>query len=161
MSTIERSIEVSAPASKAYAVWTRFELFPHFMEDVQEVRQLDDRHLSWRARFWGKTEAWDAEITEQLPDKRIAWRSQAGAKNAGVVTFHRLSDDRCKVMLQVEFEPSGLAERIGDALGLASARAERDLAGFRRFVESIPDDPDGWTGRIESLPDAGQQGRSR
>lgn len=160
MSTIERSIEVSVPASKAYAAWTQFEEFPHFMEDVEEVRQIDDRHLHWRASFWGKTEEWDAEITEQIPDKRIAWRSESGAQNAGVVTFHRLSDDRCKVMMQVDFEPSGIAEKVGDALGLAKKRADRDLEGFRRFVESAPEDIQGWKGKVESPPDSAQKRRN-
>jgi uncharacterized membrane protein len=87
--TIDCAIEVQVPASTAYNAWTQFELFPSFMEDVEEVKQKDDRHLHWRAKVWGKTEEWDAEITEQIPDKRIAWRSEGGATNAGVVTFHR------------------------------------------------------------------------
>jgi len=157
MSTIERSIEVSVPASKAYDVWTQFELFPKFMEDVEEVRQYDDEHLFWRASFWGQTEEWDAEITEQIPDKRIAWRSQMGARHAGVVTFHRTSDDSCRVMLQVDFEPTKLTEKVGDAVGLTAKRVERDLEGFKRFVESAPESIEGWRGEIPAKPDAAQQ----
>jgi uncharacterized membrane protein len=134
--TIERAIDVRAPASRAYDVWTQFELFPRFMADVQEVRRKDDRHLHWRASMWGRTEEWDAEITEQIPEKRIAWRSQSGPRNAGAVTFHRLSDDTARVMLQMEYQPEGLIERIGDALGVASRRVERDLEAFKNFVEA-------------------------
>ena len=132
--TIEQSIEIEAPASTAYNVWTQFELFPHFMEGVHEVRQKDDRHLHWCAEVGGKVEEWDAEITEQIPDKRIAWRSQGGATNAGVVTFHRLSDDRCRVMLQLEYEPATFGEKIGDVLGVLSRRVSGDLKRFKEFT---------------------------
>jgi uncharacterized membrane protein len=157
MSTIERSIEVEVPASKAYDVWTQFERFPEFMEDVEKIEQKDDRHLHWRANFWGKTEEWDAEITEQIPDKRIAWTSETGARNAGVVTFHRLSDDQCKVMLQMDFEPEGITEKVGDALGVATHRVERDLEQFKQFAESQSQQVEGWRGKVEAKPDAAQQ----
>jgi len=154
--TIERAIDVQVPASQAYDVWTQFELFPRFMGNVEEVRQRDDRHLHWRASMWGRTEEWDAEITEQIPDKRIAWRSERGAHNAGAVTFHRLSDDTSRVMLQMEYEPEGLIERIGDAFGVAERRVERDLEAFKDFVETRGREMEGWSGSIPAKPDAGQ-----
>ena len=42
MSTIEKSIEVNVPVTIAYNQWTQFEQFPHFMEGVEEVRQIGD-----------------------------------------------------------------------------------------------------------------------
>ena len=107
MSLIEKSIEINVPVRAAYNQWTQFEEFPKFMEGVKHVKQLDDKHLHWKAEIGGKEKEWDAEITEQIPDKRIAWRSRDGAQNAGVVTFHRLSDSTSKVMLQMEYDPDG------------------------------------------------------
>lgn len=161
MTTIERSIEVQVPASTSYNAWTQFELFPHFMEGVEEVRQKDDRHLHWRANVLGKTEEWDAEITEQIPDKRIAWRAQTGAANAGVVTFHRLSDESSRVMLQMEYEPERVSERIGDALGIMRLRVEGDLERFKSFVEERGDRVEGWRGEIPAKPDAAQRQQQR
>lgn len=157
MSMIERSIEVRAPASTSYDVWTQFELFPHFMEGVEEVRQKDDRHLHWRARVGGKTEEWDAEITEQIPDKRIAWRSLEGATHAGCVTFHRIDDERSRVMLQLDVEPEGWVERVGDALGVVTRRVQADLERFKSFVETEGDRVKGWRGRVPAPPDANQK----
>lgn len=157
MKTIERAIDVQAPASTAYNAWTRFELFPSFMEGVEEVRQKNDRHLFWRARVWGKAEEWDAEITEQIPDKRIAWRSEGGATNAGVVTFHRLSDDSSRVMLQLGYEPDRVSEKVADALGILTRRVEGDLERFKSFVEKHGDDVEGWRGEIPAKPDAAQK----
>jgi uncharacterized membrane protein len=157
MTTIERSVEVEAPASTAYNAWTQFTLFPRFMRDVEEVQQRDDRHLHWRARVWGRTEEWDAEITEQIPDQRVAWRSDGGASNAGVVTFHRIADDRARVMLQLAYDPERWTEKVGDALGLFRRSIETDLAGFKEFVEKHADRVEGWRGEVSEEPDAAQE----
>src|SRR5437764_11700985 len=89
MGRVEKSIEVKVPARTAYDQWTQFEEFPRFMEGVEEVRQLDDKRLHWRAKIAGKEEEWDAEIDEQTPDQRIAWRSTSGAQNDGAVSSAR------------------------------------------------------------------------
>ena len=88
MSTIEQSIDVDVDVTTAYNQWTQFEEFPRFMEGVEEVRQLDDRRLHWKAKIAGVEREWDAEVTEQHPDERVAWKSTSGQTNAGVVTFH-------------------------------------------------------------------------
>ena len=157
MATIERAIEIEVPASTAYNTWTQFELFPQFMEGVEDVSQRDDRHLHWRAKIAGKTEEWDAEITEQIPDKRIAWTAQGGAANAGVVTFHRLSDERSRVMLQMDYEPERLSEKVGDALGFVTRRIDGDLKRFKTFVEKEGDRIEGWRGEVPAKRDAGQE----
>jgi uncharacterized membrane protein len=110
----EESIEIDVPVRTAYDQWTQFETFPKFMEGVKEVRQLDDTHVHWVADVGGVEREWDAEITEQRPDERVAWRARDGADNAGVVTFHKLSPSRTKVMLQMEFDPQGFAESVGE-----------------------------------------------
>ena len=111
MATIEQSIEVNAPLRAVYNQWTQFEEFPRFMEGVKEVHQLDDKRLHWRAVIGGKEKEWDAEIVEQRPDERIAWTSRGGAWNAGAVTFHRIDDNRTRVMLQVDYDPQGERRR--------------------------------------------------
>jgi uncharacterized membrane protein len=157
--TIERSVEVEVPASSAYNAWTEFEQFPKFMKDVESVQQIDDRHLHWRAKVWGQTEEWDAEITEQIPDKRVAWRSGGGASNAGVVTFHRLSDDSARVMLQMAYDPESWTEKAGAALGVFTRRIENDLRDFKHFVEMRGNEAQGWRGTVPAKEDAAQQKR--
>jgi len=148
MSTIEKSIEVNVPVRTAYNQWTQFEEFPRFMEGVKEVNQLDDTHLHWKAAIAGQEKEWDAEITEQTPDQRIAWTSRGGAINGGVVTFHRLSDARSKVMLQLEYAPQGVAENVGDALGVVSLRVQGDLERFKEFIEKRCRETGAWRGQV-------------
>jgi len=149
VSTIEQSIEVEVPVSTAYNQWTQFEDFPHFMEGVKEVKQLDDVTLHWTAEIAGQVREWDAKITEQEPDQRIAWTDIGGANNAGVVTFHRLDDARSKVMLQIEFEPEGAVEKVGDALGAVKLRTKGDLERFKAFIESRGQETGAWRGKVE------------
>jgi uncharacterized membrane protein len=148
MASIEHSIEVDVPVRMAYNQWTQFEEFPKFMEGLKSVRQLDDRRLHWHAEIAGREKEWDAEITEQHPDERVAWRSTSGAPNAGVVTFHRLSDTRTKIMLQLDYEPEGMTETVGDALGVMTMRVRNDLARFKEFIESRGRESGAWRGDI-------------
>ena len=149
MSNIEHSIDVNVPVRTAYNQWTQFEEFPQFMEGVEEVKQLGDKRLHWRANIAGKQEEWDAEITEQEPDMRVAWTSTTGAHNAGVVTFHRLEDSKTRVMLQVDYKPEGVVENVGDALGFVSRRVKGDLERFKTFIEARGKETGAWRGEIE------------
>ena len=150
MTDVRSTIEIDRPVRTVYDQWTQFETFPEFMEGVKEVRQVDDTHLHWRAEVGGVERQWDAEITEQKPDERVAWRAREGADNAGVVTFHRLSEDRTRVMLQMEFDPDGFAESVGDKLGFVRRRAAGDLERFKDFVEDRGVETGGWRGQVES-----------
>ncbi len=149
MSSIEQSVEVNVPVRTAYNQWTQFEDFPHFMEGVKEVKQLDDTTLHWTAEIAGQEREWDAKITEQTPDQRIAWTDIGGATNAGVVTFHKIDDNKTKVMLQIEFEPEGALETIGDALGFVKTRTKGDLERFKGFIESRGSETGAWRGEVE------------
>jgi uncharacterized membrane protein len=148
MATIERSVIVDVPVRTAYNQWTQFEEFPRFMEGVREIKQLNDKRLHWRAEIGGKEKEWDAAITEQIPDTRIAWRSVTGAPNAGVVTFHRLSDNSTKIMVQIDYTPEGLVENVGDAIGIVEQRVEGDLKRFKEFIESRGRETGAWRGTI-------------
>ena len=148
MASIERSIDVQVPVRTAYNQWTQFEEFPRFMEGVKAVTQINDRTLGWQAEIGGKTKEWSAEIAEQIPDERIAWRSTSGARNAGVVTFHRLSDTQTRIMLQLEYDPEGVVENVGDAVGVVSGRVARDLQRFKEFIESRQRETGAWRGEI-------------
>lgn len=144
---IQESIDVEVPVTAAYNQWTQFEQFPRFMDGVESVSQIDDTHLHWVAEIGGVRREWDATITEQHPDQRIAWTSTSGTDNGGVVTFHRLADDRTRVMLQLDVEPDGLIEAVGDKLGIIKRRAVGDLERFKEMVEAAGN-TDGWRGEV-------------
>lgn len=149
MSSIEKSIDVEVPVRTAYNQWTQFEEFPGFMEGIKEVHQLDPERLHFRANIGGKELEWDARITEQTPDRRIAWRSTGGPTNAGVVTFHQLAPFKTRVMLQVQYDPEGFIEKVGDILGFVSSQVRGDLERFKAFLENRGAETGAWRGEIE------------
>ena len=149
MERIEKSIEVKCPLSTVYNQWTQFEEFPRFMTGVKEVRQLDDTHTHWRAEVWGKEKEWDAEITEQVPDQRISWRSTTpDTPNGGTVIFEPLGPDRTRVRLAMEYEPKGMTEKAGDAMGIMSSRVQNNVENFKKFIESRGAETGGWRGEV-------------
>jgi uncharacterized membrane protein len=149
MSAIEESIQVHAPLRVVYDQWTQFEEFPKFMEGIEEVRQIDDTHLHWVAAFGGQHHEWDAEISEQRPDERIAWKNTGGKDNAGVVTFHFIDDERTQIMVQMDFVPEGIVEKLGNAFGVPDRRVKGDLARFKELIETSDHTTDGWRGEVK------------
>ncbi|QKZ16440.1 SRPBCC family protein [Streptomyces chartreusis] len=149
MSTVKEAIEVHVSLRKAYDQWTQFEEFPNFMEGVDEVTQLDDRHNHWITSIGGVRREFDTEIVDQLADDRITWRSVDGdTRQRGSVRFEPLDDLHTRVELTMDVEPTGMAEKGADALGLIDRRVKGDLRRFKDYVESGGADSDGWRGRI-------------
>ena len=148
MASIEKSIEVDVPVRTAYNQWTQFEQFPQFMEGVEEVRQLDDKRLQWRASIAGKSEEWQAEIVEQTPDNVVAWRSTSGAENGGRVSFAPSGTKATRVTLRLDYDPQGIVESAGDKLGFVSRRVGGDLERFKEFIEGRGTATGAWRGEI-------------
>ncbi|MEU9981784.1 SRPBCC family protein [Streptomyces sp. NPDC050856] len=149
MSQVEESIKVDVPVRTAYNQWTQFETFPEFMEGVERIEQRTETLTHWVTNVNGTKREFDAEITEQIPDERVAWTTVAGeARQAGVVTFHRLDDTTTKVMLQMEFDPDGLAETLGDKLGFVKRQVAGDLKRFKAFIESRGAETGAWRGEV-------------
>ncbi len=151
MSQIQESVDVEVPVSVAYNQWTQFESFPQFMDGVESIVQIDDTHNHWVTNVAGVEREFDTEITEQHPDERIAWHSVGGdTSHAGVVTFHRLSDTQSRVMIQIDWEPSGLLETVGAAVNADNRQVRADAKKFKEFIENGGGHSAGWRGDIEA-----------
>ena len=149
MANVEKSIDVDVPIRQAYDQWTQFESFPHFMGGVEKITQLDERRTHWVTKIGGVEREFDAEITEQHPDERVAWKSTSGdTKHAGVVTFHKISDTTTRVMVQIDWEPSGLVEKAGAAVGVDDRQVTADVKKFKEFIESRGAETGAWRGDV-------------
>lgn len=148
MSSIEQSVDVNVPIRTAYNQWTQFESFPEFMEGVESIKQLSDTRTAWVVEIAGVRREFEAEITEQHPDERVAWKSLDKPHQAGVVTFHHLGPDTTRVTLQMEYDPEGVVETVGDWLQLVRLRVRGDLERFKTFVESRGDETGAWRGEV-------------
>ncbi|GAA0652292.1 SRPBCC family protein [Streptomyces thermocarboxydovorans] len=149
MSTVKETVDVEVPVGTAYNQWTLFEEFPHFMEGVEEVRQIDDRHNHWTTKIGGVRREFDTEIVDQLPDERITWRTTSGdVQQKGSVRFQRVDDSHTRVELVMDVEPSGIAEKAADMTGTIDRRIKGDMQRFKKFIEKQGGESGGWRGRI-------------
>lgn len=145
---VEKTVVVDVPLRTVYNQWTQFEEFPQFMGGVEKVTQLGDDRLEWVAELGGVRRQWVAKVLEQVPDRKVAWAAVEGATNAGAVTFAAAGPTRTEVHLEMEFEPEGLVETVGDVLGIVGNQAEHDLENFKRFIESEGYATGAWRGAI-------------
>jgi uncharacterized protein YndB with AHSA1/START domain len=150
MGSTTHSIDVNAPLRAVYKQWTQFEEFPRFMEGVVEIRPQGPRTLFWKVNVGGKDKQWEAEILEQVPDTRIVWESVDGTQNRGMIAFEPVDQERTRITLTMEYEPEGLLEKAGDALGIPSSQVEGDLKRFRDFIEKREMETGCWGGQIEN-----------
>jgi uncharacterized membrane protein len=148
MSNTTEFVDVDKPIRTVYNQWTQFEEFPRFMEGVTEIRQTSETMTHWKTKIGGVEREFDAKITEQLPDERVAWTSTSGSDQSGVVTFHRLDEALTRVTVQMDFEPEGVAENVGDKLGVLDRRVKGDLKRFKEFIESEGYESGAWRGEV-------------
>jgi uncharacterized membrane protein len=148
MATITESIDVGVDVTTAYNQWTQFESFPKFMDGVEQIRQTDDKHLHWTTNVGGVSREFDTEITEQHPDERVAWKSTDGTTHAGVVTFHKLDASTSRVTTQIDWQPEGIVEKVGAAVGVDDHRVKSDLKRFKKFIEQRGKETGEWRGDV-------------
>lgn len=162
MAVIDQTIDVKVPLHTAYNQWTQFEDFPRFMEGVEQVHQLNETTLEWRAKVAGVEKSWRARIVEQVPDQRVTWVSIGGARNDGTVSFASLGPGTTRVNLLLEVEPEGPAEQAGTALGVLRNRVKGDLERFRDFIEARGTESGAWRGEVrEGSETSSAGGRNR
>lgn len=148
MASVTKSVDVDVPITQAYNQWTQFESFHEFMGGVDQITQLDDRHNHWKVTVGGQTREFDTEITEQNPEERVAWKSTDGKTHAGVVTFHKLAENKTRVTVQLEWEPEGVVEKTGAAVGVDDRQVSADLDRFKKFIENRPTETGAWRGEV-------------
>ena len=149
MSTYEHTVIVERPVGVVYNQWTQFETYSDFMDDVELVQQSTETMTHWKVRVRGVPREYDAAITEQRPDEVIAWHAVNGPDQGGVVSFDPMDGDRTRVTLRMLFEPDGLVEHVGDAVGVVSSTVEHSLERFKDFIETRPAETGAWRGAVE------------
>jgi len=149
MSQVTESVDVDVPIRAAYDQWTQFETFPEFMEGVESVTQVSDTRNLWTVEVGGATRQFETEITEQHPEERIAWTTVGGdLQQAGVVTFHKLDENSTRVTIQMDWDPHGVVEKAGAALGVDDRRVKGDAKRFKGFIESRGTETGAWRGDV-------------
>ena len=58
-------------------------------------------------------------------------------------------NDRPRVTHQMNYEPEGFVELVGDAFGIVESRVKGDLERFKEFIEARGTETGGWRGPVE------------
>jgi uncharacterized membrane protein len=146
-------LDLPVPRPVAYRAWTEFEEFPSFMKKVENVEQQEDETVEWKAQIFWSHRSWTAEIIDQVPNERIVWRSKGEKGHVdGAVTFHELTPDLTRMLVNLEYYPQGLFERTGNLWRAQGRRVRLELKFFRRYLTSHvllhQDEVEGWPGEI-------------
>lgn len=146
---IVETLDVGVPLRTAYDHWTQFEQFSSFTKGVRSVSKGDDVTSDWKVKVGPSTRGWKATVQEQIPDERIVWTSE-GAKGStrGCVSFHELAPELTRIVLVVEYYPSGFFEKTGNLWRAQGRRLRLDFKHFQRYVTLTDDEPEGWRGEI-------------
>ncbi|MFD9285745.1 SRPBCC family protein [Streptomyces mirabilis] len=142
-------LDVGIPIRDAYDHWTQYEKFSSFTKGVRSASKGKDADSDWKVKVGPSTRGWKATTQEQIPDERIVWTSQ-GAKGTtrGCVSFHELTPTLTRIVLVVEYYPSGFFEKTGNIWRAQGRRLRLDFKHFQRYVTLTNKEPEGWRGEI-------------
>jgi uncharacterized membrane protein len=132
---IQRWTDVALPIDDVYEAFTKFDQFPRFMHRVLSIEQKDQDKVSWSEKIWFKKRAWEGKVTERRKNDRIVWTTTSGMSHKGIVSFHKLAPNLTRVMVDMEFEPSGMFEKMASGLRFVKRAVQADLARFKTYVE--------------------------
>jgi uncharacterized membrane protein len=132
---IQRWTDIGVPIDRVYEAFTKFDQFPRFMHRVLDVEQEDKDKVSFQEKIWFSKRQWEGRVTERRKNDRIAWTTTSGMSHKGVVSFHKLAPNLTRVMVTMEFEPSGMVEKMASGLRFVKRAVQADLARFKAYVE--------------------------
>jgi uncharacterized membrane protein len=146
---VQQAVDIGVPLRTVYNQFTQFEDWPKFMHRVQQVSQEDETHVAFKAKIWGISKEFKAEIDEQRPDERIKWRVIEGITHTGVVTFHELAPRLTRVEISLDVEPGSLIEKAARGMRHVKRAIRADLARFKAYVMIEEDESGSWRGEID------------
>jgi hypothetical protein len=132
---IQRWTDVALPIDQVYEEFTKFDQFPRFMHRVLNVEQKKPDKISWSEKIWFSSRQWEGRVTERRKNDRIVWTTKGGMSHKGIVSFHKLADNLTRVMVDMEFEPNGMMEKMASGLRFVKRAVQADLARFKTYVE--------------------------
>jgi uncharacterized membrane protein len=150
---VQEAIEIAVPVRVVYALATRFESYPEFLDRVEAAEAADDSTISFKLRLRGRTRKVEVELTGERPEERIEWRSTEGPPSVGTISFHQLAPSLTHVELSVELEPEGIVERVTRATHLTERSIRAELHRFKAYAELWQDEEEIAVGSADDAED--------
>ncbi len=141
---ITETFTIYRPVKEVYAYWRQLENLPRFMQHLERVEQLDERHSHWEARIPGGlgTVAWEAVILTEHPNRLLAYQSMPGSMvdHAGRVIFREAPGDKgteIQSVMSYRAPVGALGKGVAKLLNPAFKQLVRsDLRRFKQIMET-------------------------
>lgn len=139
---VVKSVNINKPAAELYKFWRNFENLPQFMDHLEAVKVIDEKHSEWTAKApLGMQVSWKATITNDMENRRINWQSdeEADVPNRGMVEFMDDGNNGTVVKVSLKYEPPG--GKLGELAAYflteePDTQVEEDLRNFKRLMET-------------------------
>jgi uncharacterized membrane protein len=139
MSTGTHSIEVNAPAERAFRIWRDIENWPKFLPNLKSALDTGDRTATCRiATPVGAAEC-HVQIINEHPGESFQWHTTSGDVDfAGKVAFESLAADKTRVTVNMEYQPP--MGKLGETLARwlhedPCAELPSEMERFKKLVE--------------------------
>jgi uncharacterized membrane protein len=154
---VQQDLDIGVPLKTVYDHWTNYEEWPTFMHRVQTVTQEDDENVSFKAKIWGISREFKAEIIEQRRNELVKWQVTEGMTHTGIVTFHELGPRLTRVELNLDVDPGSLIEKAARGMRHVKRAARADMARFKAYVLMEEDDSSSGASRSSSSKSASKR----
>src|SRR5262249_17833416 len=140
---VEKAVVVNASPEARYRFWRDLRNLPRFLNHLDSVQVLDNRHSHWVAKGPAGTRIeWDAEIINEAENELIAWQptENADVYNSGPVHFHGAPGGRgtaVKVVIRYAPPAGALGVAVAKLFGEEpSQQVEADLRRLQQIMEA-------------------------
>lgn len=134
--SVHKSIQIQAPVDTVYDLWSHFENFPRFMNNIISITNTGSGLSHWVVKGpAGSLVEFDAVMTRDEPETLVAWETIPGSqvKHSGQVRFHSTEEGGTQVSVSMAYTPpAGIAGHAVAALFGKDPKSEMD-ADLRRM----------------------------
>lgn len=138
---LHKTIYINASPERVFDTWSKYENFPRFMSNVQQVQDMGDGRSHWIVSGPAGTQVeWESNLTESRRPELLAWRTEpdAAIEHHGRVHFEAV-DGGTRVTVEMAYNPpAGAAGEAFASLftGSPARQLEEDLMHMKSFIES-------------------------
>jgi uncharacterized membrane protein len=130
------------PAEAAFEHWTDYgkwsRIFKNESASAPRSRRTSaerDGQVRVSSKIGPSRRQWTADLVAVQPGRRIDWEARDGLQAKGTTSFHAMDDRLTRIMVEIEYGPSGFMETVGNFFRMQRRRVRRDLRLFKHYVE--------------------------
>ncbi|MDB4958599.1 MAG: hypothetical protein JWO36_6168 [Myxococcales bacterium] len=139
---LEKTLTIHAPIERVFALWTRLDAFPLFMEHVRSVEMSanDPQRSTWVVDGpLGLPTTFEARVTQLQKNRFLAWSTlpDSVVSHHGTIRFEEV-EGGTRLQIQLSYEPPGgvLGAAIARVLGWdPKSRMDDDLVRAKTLLE--------------------------